>query len=93
MRRRVLVGTVVLISASFWALAAVALRAAWSIAGELAQATTLAEIGSHPQSTVVFDRHNRPAFTFFLEQRIDVPLDRVSPHMIQALLAVEDRRF
>jgi len=92
-RRRVLVGTVVLMSASFWAVAAVVVRAAWGVADELAHATTLAEIGSHPQSTVVFDRHNRPAFTFFLEQRIDVPLERVSQHMIQALLAVEDRRF
>ena len=49
-------------------------------------AATLAEIGAHPQSTVVFDRQNRPAFSFFVEQRIDVPLDRVSPHMIDALL-------
>ena len=42
---------------------------------------------------MVYDRHNRPAFTFFEEQRVDVPLDRVSRHMIDALLAVEDRRF
>jgi penicillin-binding protein 1A len=41
----------------------------------------------------VFDRQNRQAFSFFVEQRVDVPLDRVSPHMIDALLAVEDRRF
>jgi penicillin-binding protein 1A len=61
--------------------------------GALAHATTLAEIGTHPQSTIVFDRNGRPAFTFFVEQRVDVPLDRVSPHMIAALLSVEDRRF
>src|SRR5919107_902710 len=88
-----LIGTVVLISAGLWAGAAAALHAAWSVAGELAHATSLAAIGSHPQATVVYDRHQRPAFTFFVEQRLDVPLDRVSPHMIQALLAVEDRRF
>jgi penicillin-binding protein 1A len=41
----------------------------------------------------VFDRSGRPAFSFFVEQRIAVPLDEVSPHMISALLAVEDRRF
>ena len=29
---------------------------------------------------IVFDRHGQPAFTYFVEQRIDVPLDRVSPH-------------
>jgi penicillin-binding protein 1A len=45
------------------------------------------------QSTVVFDRQNRQVFSFFVEQRVDVPLDRVSPHMIDALIAVEDRRF
>ena len=84
---------VALMSAALWAGVAVALRAAWGVASELVHADSLAEIGTHPQATVVYDRHQRPAFTFFFEQRIDVPLDRVSPHMIQALLAVEDRRF
>ena len=93
MRRGFLVATVVLVSICLWAAAAVAGRAAWGAAGELTHAATIAEIGSHPQTTVVYDRHNRPAFHFFLEQRMDVPLDRVSPHMIDALLAVEDRRF
>jgi penicillin-binding protein 1A len=84
---------VVLTSASLWGAAAVAARAAWSAAAELSHASTIAEIGSHPQTTVVYDRHNRPAFTFFQEQRVDVPLDRVSRHMIDAIIAVEDRRF
>jgi penicillin-binding protein 1A len=46
-----------------------------------------------PQMSIVYDRHDRPVFTFFRERRTDVPLDRVSPNMIAALLAVEDRRF
>src|SRR5258706_7152971 len=46
-----------------------------------------------PQASIVFDRNDRPVFTFFRERRTDVPLDRVSPHMIAALLAIEDRRF
>jgi penicillin-binding protein 1A len=41
----------------------------------------------------VFDRTGKPAFSFFSEQRTDVTLDRVSRHMISAILAVEDRRF
>jgi 1A family penicillin-binding protein len=92
-RRTVLIGTAVLMCAGMWTAATVGLRLAWGVAGELAHASTLAEIGPHPQTTVVYDRHNRPVFTFFFEQRIDVPLERVSPHMVQALLAVEDRRF
>ena len=60
---------------------------------ELDTATQLAEIAPRPQSTIVFDRHGRPAFSYFIEQRIDVPLARVSTAMIQAILAVEDKRF
>jgi penicillin-binding protein 1A len=41
----------------------------------------------------VYDRGGRPAFSFFAEQRVDVPLDRVSPHVVNAVTAVEDRRF
>ena len=93
MRRPVLIAAVLLTAVCTWAGAAIGLRALWGAARELTHAATLAEIGSHPQTTVVYDRHARPAFTFFLEQREDVPLERVSPHMIDALLAVEDRRF
>lgn len=64
-----------------------------AIAAELEHATQLAQLGSRPQSTIVYDRHGRPAFSFFVEQRIDVSLDEVSPRMVEALLAVEDQRF
>ena len=93
MRRRILIATVLLTSVLVWTAAAVTVRASWRVVRELARATPLAEIGPHPQSTVVFDRQNRQVFSFFVEQRVDVPLDRVSPRMIDALLAVEDRRF
>ncbi len=48
---------------------------------------------SAPQTSIVFDLHDRPVFRFFSERRTDVPLDRVSPHMIAAVLAIEDQRF
>ena len=76
-----------------WAIAVVAVRASWRLTEQLGHAATLAEIGAHPQSSVVYDRQNRQVFSFFVEQRVDVPLDHVSRHMIDALLAVEDRRF
>lgn len=76
-----------------WTIAVVSVRASWLLTSTLGKAASLAEIGAHPQSTVVYDRQGRPVFSFFLEQRVDVTLDRVSPHMIDALLAVEDRRF
>jgi 1A family penicillin-binding protein len=88
-----LIGGVAGAAVLFWIASVAMLHASWAVAAELSRAATLAEIGPHPQSTIVFDRNHRPAFSFFVEQRIDVPLDQVSPHMIDALLSVEDRRF
>jgi 1A family penicillin-binding protein len=76
-----------------WGLAAATFTTSLRVTRELTHAASLAEIGVHPQSTVVFDRQNRQVFSFFVEQRVDVPLERVSPRMVDALLAVEDRRF
>src|SRR5262245_6440049 len=92
-RRAGLIGTISAATILFWMGATVVLRASWGIAAELARAATLANIGPHPQTTIVYDRQNRPAFSFFIEQRVNVPLDRVSPRMVDALLSVEDRRF
>jgi membrane carboxypeptidase/penicillin-binding protein len=62
-------------------LACAASIAAWrvavftaSIATELDRAGALTTIAPRPQSTIVFDRHGKPAFSFFIEQRISVPL-------------------
>ena len=46
-----------------------------------------------PQATTLLDANNQRAFTIYREQRIDVPLSRVSPHLVRAILAVEDQRF
>src|SRR4051812_6145487 len=93
MRRVLLIGTILLMSAAMWIVAALTLRASWRLTSELERAAPLAAIGPHPQSTVVFDRQDRPIFSFYVEQRVDVGLDQVSPRMIDALLSVEDRRF
>lgn len=45
------------------------------------------------QATTLIDVKGRYAFTIFREQRIEVPLSRVSPHFISAVIAVEDQRF
>ena len=51
------------------------------------------EVAARPQATLVFDRQDRAVFSFSAEQRVDVPLDEVSPAMIQAVRGAEDRRF
>ena len=50
-------------------------------------------IGNLPVATVVLDKDDAPAFTIFAERRFEVPLDRISPHMIDAVIAIEDQRF
>src|SRR3954451_9975031 len=50
-------------------------------------------IGEMAQATTVFDNSDRLAFTIFKEQRIDVPLSKVSPNLTKAITAIEDQRF
>ncbi len=49
--------------------------------------------GSMVHATTITDVKGRHAFTIFEEQRLPVPLGRISPHLIKATLAIEDRRF
>lgn len=53
----------------------------------------LAVAGRAPQATVLYDHADHPISTLFREQRMDVPLDSISPFLPQAVLAMEDRRF
>ncbi|MBA3888102.1 MAG: PBP1A family penicillin-binding protein [Acidobacteria bacterium] len=76
-----------------WYGAAQAVIMTREVASELDRARWLAALTPRAQATVVFDRNGQQVFTFYAEQRFDVPLSRVSPHMVGALLAVEDRRF
>ena len=51
------------------------------------------EMGNMAQATVLYDVADRPVFTIFKEQRIEVPLGQMSPHLVNAVLSVEDQRF
>src|SRR5689334_10506531 len=93
MKRCAIVTAVLAITVAGWYGAAQAVLATRSIIHELDRARSLAELAPPSQATIVYDRYGRRAFTFFVEQRIYVPLERISPRMIDALLAVEDRRF
>jgi len=53
----------------------------------------ISRIGEMDQATVVYDRDDTLAFTIFKEQRIEVGLGQMSPHLIDAIVATEDQRF
>ena len=80
-------------AAAAWTAAGYAAAFTLTIVAELDRAGQVTSIAPRAQSTLVYDRAGRPAFAFYVEDRIDVPLAQVSPHVIDALLAVEDRRF
>jgi 1A family penicillin-binding protein len=88
-----LVGLILVITICGWYAAYRTVRFAVLVAAELDLANELSRLTPRPQATVVMDRRGKPAFSFYTEQRIDVPLDQVSPHMVDAIVAVEDRRF
>jgi 1A family penicillin-binding protein len=92
-RRTALIAAVVMLAVAGWVAAWWTVTFSAAIGTQLDRARGLTTIAPRPQATLVFDRHGKPAFSYFVEQRTDVPLADVSPHMIAALLAVEDRRF
>ena len=84
---------VVVLSLGLWAIVIGTIWYARDIIVAVPAAEELRGIGSMDQATTLFDRADRAAFTIFKEQRIDVPLARVSRHLINAILAIEDQRF
>lgn len=87
--RRILIGTAA--AASFLLIAG--LWFTMSLVNALPDREAIQRIGDMDEATAVYDRNGEPAFTVFKEQRIEVPLEAVSPLLIKAILAIEDQRF
>jgi 1A family penicillin-binding protein len=98
--RRVLSGRPRLIIALVCAASAVTFAAAgwvawfsYDLTAGLPDRAALRGLGDMAQSTTIFDADDKPAFTIFKEQRIEVPLEKISPNLIKAVVSVEDQRF
>src|SRR5262245_6211114 len=55
--------------------------------------TALGRLTEMARASVFYDNKGRPAFTISKEQRIEVPLDKISPNLKAAVIAIEDQRF
>jgi penicillin-binding protein 1A len=64
-----------------------------SILREVPDRDALRGIGTMAQATTLLDASNQHAFTIFREQRVEVPLSKVSKRLVDAILAIEDQRF
>jgi membrane peptidoglycan carboxypeptidase len=84
---------VAVVAFAIWVAAASVSWFAWSLSRDLPDRETLRGIGDMAQATTLFDAADRPAFTVYKEQRIEVPLQKISPHLIRALVSMEDQRF
>ncbi len=62
-------------------------------ATDLDRVTSDMSLDTAPEASLVYDRHGNLVFSFASEDRTTVPLDRVSPAMISAVVAAEDRHF
>ncbi len=65
----------------------------YDITAGLPDRAAIRGIGDMSQSTTIYDASDRPVFTIFKEQRIEVPLEKVSRNLIAAVVSVEDQRF
>jgi penicillin-binding protein 1A len=92
-RGRLLAAVILVVAAVGWATATAAAWFTWDVTTRLPGREALQSIGDMAQATTILDRHDRPVFTIFKEQRIEVPLAKVSPHLRKAVIAIEDQRF
>jgi membrane peptidoglycan carboxypeptidase len=87
--RALVAGTLALAAAFWFTIGATALYAYQVIDG-VPERSTLGRVAEMPRASIFYDHTNRAAFSISREQRIEVPLDRMSPHLKQAIIAIED---
>ena len=68
----------------------------WAVSGLLGSIPTRKELtafSSMSSANVLYDIADREVFTIAKEQRIEVPFSQISPDVVKAVVAIEDRRF
>ena len=83
--RGVTASTVLLVLLAGWFL--------YQVLAGLPGANELREIGESAEGTSVYDASDRPVFSIPTQYRVEVGLDRISPNLRNAVMAVEDARF
>ena len=63
------------------------------LVGTIPSREELRAFSSMASANILFDAADREVFTIAKEHRIEVPLSQISPTLIKAVVAVEDRRF
>lgn len=73
--------------------AGVTMHRLWQLRSEVEQLDTRLTLDVGPESTLLFDSSDHLFSAVYEEHRMRVPLGEISPHLVAAVLATEDRRF
>ena len=92
-RPRILVTLVAIIAVLTFMIGGWAVWFSYELTAGLPDKKALKAIGDMVQATTILDAADKPAFTIFKEQRIEIPLGKMSPNLIKAVVSVEDQRF
>ena len=92
-RPRVLVTVVAVLAMLLFLAGGYAVWFSYELTAGLPDRQALKSIGDMDQATTILDAADKPAFTIFKEQRLEVPIETVSQNLIKAVISVEDQRF
>lgn len=65
----------------------------WILRAEVEQLADQLKLDAGPESTLLYDADNELVAAVFEQHRIGVGLDKMSPHIVNAVIATEDKRF
>jgi 1A family penicillin-binding protein len=92
-RPRAFAAVIVLMAMVLFFAAGSALWFAYDLTAGLPTKAQVKDLGEMAQSTTILDARDAPVFTIFKEQRVEVPFEKISPNLINAVISVEDQRF
>jgi membrane carboxypeptidase/penicillin-binding protein len=92
-RPRILVTLVATIALVAFMVGGWGLWFSYELTAGLPDKKALKAIGDMFQATTILDAADKPTFTIFKEQRLEIPIEKMSPNLIKAVVSVEDQRF
>jgi 1A family penicillin-binding protein len=90
---KVFVGAMTALCLAAWLAVGASVAYVYAAVSGLPDSNAVRTVGTMARATTILDAKGRHAFTIFQEQRLHVPLARMSPHLARAIVAVEDQRF
>src|SRR5688572_20104875 len=90
---KVFVGAMTALCLAAWLAVGASVAYVYAAVSGLPDSNAVRTVGTMARATTIVDVKGRHAFTIFQEQRLHVPLARISPHLVRAIVAVEDQRF